>query len=186
MVKKEGDPVENGDMIAEVETDKATMEVECFDDGVLLKQYCAEGDEVPVGGAIAAIGEAGEAAPDAGSSAPAPAAEEVKEAEVSKQAVPAPAEPPAPAPAAPAEPPASAPVAASGDRVKASPVARKIAAEKGIDLAGIKGSGPGGRILKEDVINAESGAAPSSKSAPAAPETRPAGSNTRSVGPTGQ
>lgn len=170
-LKKEGDPVENGDMIAEVETDKATMEVECFDDGVLLKQYCAEGDEVPVGGAIAAIGEAGEAAPDAGSSAPAPVAEEVKEAEVSKQAVPAPAEPPAPAPAAPAEPPASAPVAASGDRIKASPVARKIADEKGIDLASIKGSGPGGRILKEDVLNAEPGAAPSSKSAPAAPET---------------
>ena len=62
-LKKEGDPVANGDMIAEVETDKATMEVECFEDGILIKQYCKEGEEVPVGGAIAAIGEAGEAAP---------------------------------------------------------------------------------------------------------------------------
>ena len=57
-LKKEGDSVANGDMIAEVETDKATMEVECFEDGFLIKQYCKEGEEVPVGGAIAAIGEA--------------------------------------------------------------------------------------------------------------------------------
>ena len=62
-LKKEGDPVANGDMIAEVEIDKATMEVECFEDGILIKQYCKEGEEVPVGGAIAAIAEAGEAAP---------------------------------------------------------------------------------------------------------------------------
>ena len=76
-LKNEGDPVESGDMIAEVETDKATMEVECFEDGVLIKQYCGAGDEVAVGGAIAAIGEAGEEAP-AVDNAPAavPAAEE--------------------------------------------------------------------------------------------------------------
>lgn len=151
-LKNEGDPVSNGDMIAEVETDKATMEVECFDDGVLLKQYCAEGAEVEVGGAIAAIGEAGEQAPDAGSApAPAtPAAEEVK-------AAPAPATPAAaPAPASPerVEAAAPAPQASAGDRIKASPVARKIAAEKGIDLSTLQGSGPGGRILKEDVLNA--------------------------------
>ncbi|MGB1128125.1 MAG: dihydrolipoamide acetyltransferase family protein [Opitutales bacterium] len=151
-LKNEGDPVSNGDMIAEVETDKATMEVECFDDGVLLKQYCAEGAEVEVGGAIAAIGEAGEQAPDAGSApAPAtPAAEEVK-------AAPTPATPAAaPAPASPerVEAAAPAPQASAGDRIKASPVARKIAAEKGIDLSTLQGSGPGGRILKEDVLNA--------------------------------
>ena len=64
-LKNEGDPVASGDMIAEVETDKATMEVECFDDGVLIKQYCGVGDEVAVGGAIAAVGEAGEEAPAA-------------------------------------------------------------------------------------------------------------------------
>ena len=165
-LKNEGDTVESGDMIAEVETDKATMEVECFDDGILLKQYCAEGAEVEVGGAIAAIGQAGEEAPDV-ASAPEPAAEA------------APAETPAPAPAAPA--PAVTPaspepveaVAASGDRVKASPVARKIAVEKGIDLSTIQGSGPGGRILKEDVLNATPGAAAPAAPAAAAPPASP-------------
>ena len=63
-LKKEGDSVANGDMIAEIETDKATMEVECFEDGILLKSYCSEGDEVAVGDPIAAIGEAGETAPE--------------------------------------------------------------------------------------------------------------------------
>ena len=77
-LKKEGDAVANGDMIAEVETDKATMEVECFEDGVLLKQYCGAGDEVPVGGAIAAIGEAGEAAPEVSPTSVAPAEEAVE------------------------------------------------------------------------------------------------------------
>ena len=74
-LKNEGDAVANGDMIAEVETDKATMEVECFDDGVLIKQYCGEGDEVAVGDPIAAVGEAGEEAPAGTSSAPAAAPE---------------------------------------------------------------------------------------------------------------
>ncbi|NCG09174.1 MAG: dihydrolipoamide acetyltransferase, partial [Verrucomicrobia bacterium] len=71
-LKKEGDAVASGDMIAEVETDKATMEVECFEDGTLLKQYCGAGDEVPVGGAIAAIGEPGEKAPEVAAETPAP------------------------------------------------------------------------------------------------------------------
>ncbi|MGB0263920.1 MAG: dihydrolipoamide acetyltransferase family protein [Opitutales bacterium] len=159
-LKNEGDPVANGDMIAEVETDKATMEVECFEDGVLIKQYAEAGAEVPVGGAIAAIGEAGEAAPEVETPA-APAAEEA--APVAPEPTPA---APAPAPAAPvAATPAPAPVAAAptGARVKASPVARKIAAEKGIDLSTLQGSGPGGRIVKDDVLNA--GSSPS-KAAP--------------------
>lgn len=165
-LKKEGDPVANGDMIAEVETDKATMEVECFDDGILLKQYCAEGAEVEVGGAIAAIGEEGEEAPDAGSTpaSSAPAEAEVPAAEAKKEE-PAPAAVEKPAPAAPAP----APATNSGDRIKASPVARKIAAEKGIDLATVKGTGPGGRILKEDVLNATPASAPASSAA--APST---------------
>lgn len=152
-LKNEGDPVANGDMIAEVETDKATMEVECFEDGVLIKQYAEAGAEVPVGGAIAAIGEAGEAAPEVETPA-APAAEEA--APVAPEPTPA---APAPAPAAPvAATPAPTPVAATptGARVKASPVARKIAAEKGIDLSTLQGSGPGGRIVKDDVLNAGS------------------------------
>jgi pyruvate dehydrogenase E2 component (dihydrolipoamide acetyltransferase) len=152
-LKNEGDPVANGDMIAEVETDKATMEVECFEDGVLIKQYAEAGAEVPVGGAIAAIGEAGEAAPEVETPA-APAAEEA--APVAPEPTPA---APAPAPAAPvAATPAPTPVAATPTdaRVKASPVARKIAAEKGIDLSTLQGSGPGGRIVKDDVLNAGS------------------------------
>ncbi|MFO8027252.1 MAG: dihydrolipoamide acetyltransferase family protein [Opitutales bacterium] len=178
-LKNEGDSIESGDMIAEVETDKATMEVECFDDGVLLKQYCSEGQEVPVGGAIAAIGEEGEEAPevdneapagdDAGQEPEAEAAEASKEASKTEEKE-AP-EPEAPKTEAsdsaaaktpdstPAEAPA-APTTDSGDRIKASPVARKIAAEKGVDLATVKGSGPGGRILKEDVLNAEPTPAP--------------------------
>ena len=166
-LKNEGDAVASGDMIAEVETDKATMEVECFDDGVLIKQYCGVGDEVPVGGAIAAIGEKGEEAPTVDS---APAAEAPKEAAPAapepKVAEPAPAAPAAPA-AEPTPAPA-APTASTGGRIKASPLAKKIAADKGIDLSTIQGSGPGGRIVKEDVENAKPGAAPAAQ--PASPE----------------
>jgi pyruvate dehydrogenase E2 component (dihydrolipoamide acetyltransferase) len=165
-LKNEGDAVASGDMIAEVETDKATMEVECFDDGVLIKQYCGVGDEVPVGGAIAAIGEKGEEAPTVDS---APAAEAPKEtapaAPEPKVAEPAPAAPvaePTPAPAAP--------TASTGDRIKASPLAKKIAADKGIDLSTIQGSGPGGRIVKADVENAKPGAATPAAAQPASPE----------------
>jgi pyruvate dehydrogenase E2 component (dihydrolipoamide acetyltransferase) len=167
-LKNEGDPVANGDMIAEVETDKATMEVECFDDGILIKRYCGEGDEIPVGGPIAAVGEAGEEAP-AVSSAPAaeaPAAAPAAAAPTPAAAAPAPVAPVAPAPAAPA------PVAAGDARVKASPLAKKIAAEKGIDLGSIQGSGPGGRILKEDVLSAKPASA--APAAPAAAERAPA------------
>ena len=168
-LKNEGDPVENGDMIAEVETDKATMEVECFDDGVLLKQYCQAGDEVPVGGPIAAIGEADEAAPEiSNETALANAAAPVAETPAPVVETPAPVAAAAPVAetfaAAVAEVPA-APVAAANtpaaSRVKASPLAKKIAADKGIDLSTVQGTGPGGRILKEDVENA--------KAAPAAP-----------------
>ena len=151
-LKNEGDAVANGDMIAEVETDKATMEVECFDDGVLIKQYCGEGAEVAVGDPIAAVGEAGEEAPAGTSSAPAPT-----------ETAPAAPEPVAVAPVAPAAPEpvaeaAAAPVSSTGTRIKASPLAKKIAAEKGLDLSTLQGSGPGGRILKEDVLNAKPGA----------------------------
>ena len=185
-LKNEGDPIAAGDMIAEVETDKATMEVECFDDGILIKQYCAEGAEVAVGGAIAAVGEEGEDAPDApdtgNSEAPAseaPKAEEKKEdapkatkdsgtesssSEASQAAESLKSD------STPAEVPA-APATDSGERIKASPLARKIATDKGIDLATVKGSGPGGRILKEDVLNAKPGspAAASSESTASAP-----------------
>ncbi|MBT4758053.1 MAG: 2-oxo acid dehydrogenase subunit E2 [Opitutae bacterium] len=164
-LKNEGDPVTNGDMVAEVETDKATMEVECFDEGILIKRYCGEGDEIAVGDPIAAIGEAGEEAPAVtNSAAPAPAAEAPEPAAVVE--APAAAAPaPVAVPAAPA--PVAAPAASTGERIKASPLAKKIAGEKGIDLASIQGSGPGGRILKEDVLNAKPVAASPAASAPA-------------------
>lgn len=152
-LKNEGDPVASGDMIAEVETDKATMEVECFDDGVLIKQYCGVGDEVAVGGAIAAVGEAGEEAPAAEKSTPAVVTPEPEAAEAP---TPAPA---APEPAPEIVPTPVIPATTTGSRIKASPLAKKIAAEKGIDLATIHGSGPGGRIVKADVENAQPGAA---------------------------
>ena len=179
-LKKEGEPVASGDMIAEIETDKATMEMEVFTDGVLLKQYVKAGGQVAVGEPIAAIGEKGEKVPEATASA-APAE---KPAEAPKEEAPAPA--PAAEEAKPAEPaapaPAPAPVSAfdtaSTDHVKASPLAKKLAKEKGIDLSKISGTGPNGRIVKADVLNAGDAhkiseapaqAASASAPAPAAP-----------------
>ncbi len=163
-LKNEGDPVASGDMIAEVETDKATMEVECFDDGVLIKQYCGVGDEVAVGGAIAAVGEAGEEAPAAEKSTPAVVTPEPEAAEAP---TPAPA-PPEPAPEIVPTP--VIPATTTGSRIKASPLAKKIAAEKGIDLATIHGSGPSGRIVKADVENAQAGEAAPTAAQAASPE----------------
>ena len=166
-LKNEGDPVASGDMIAEVETDKATMEVECFDDGVLIKQYCGVGDEVAVGGAIAAVGEAGEEAPAAEKSTPAVVTPEPEAAEAP---TPAPA---APEPAPEIVPTPVIPATTTGSRIKASPLAKKIAAEKGIDLATIHGSGPSGRIVKADVENAQPGAATPAATPAAAQATSP-------------
>ena len=162
-LKNEGDTVTNGDMVAEVETDKATMEVECFEEGVLLKQYAEAGAEVPVGGAIAAIGEAGESAPEVARPATTPSSSEEPESESPLE----PATPDldaAPEISVPEPTPAPAPTV-GGTRIKASPVARKMAAEKGIDLSALEGSGPGGRIVKEDVLQANPGRV---NSAPAA------------------
>ncbi|MCH2075038.1 MAG: 2-oxo acid dehydrogenase subunit E2 [Puniceicoccaceae bacterium] len=156
-LKNEGDPVASGDMIAEVETDKATMEVECFDDGVLIRQYCGVGDEVAVGGAIAAVGEAGEEAPAAETNAPATATPESEPSPVAEAPTPAPAAP-GPAPEVVPEP-VVVTTSTTGSRIKASPLAKKIAAEKGIDLDTIHGSGPSGRIVKADVENAQASVA---------------------------
>jgi pyruvate dehydrogenase E2 component (dihydrolipoamide acetyltransferase) len=166
-LKNEGDPVASGDMIAEVETDKATMEVECFDDGVLIKQYCGVGDEVAVGGAIAAVGEAGEEAPEAEKSTPAVVTPEPEATPVAEAPMPAPAAP-EPAPEIVPEPVAA--TTTTGSRIKASPLAKKIAAEKGIDLATIHGSGPSGRIVKADVENAQPSAAAPAAAQATSPE----------------
>ena len=167
---KEGDTVSSGDLMAEIETDKATMEFEAVDEGVVAKILVEAGtDNVKVGTVIALLAEEGEDASDVeapakAEPAPAPAAKEEKPAEQAK-AAPAPAPSPAPAPA---------PAAKSGDsdRVKASPLARRIAAEKGVDVASIAGSGPNGRVVKADVESAKPGSAPAQ--AAAAPAGAPA------------
>jgi pyruvate dehydrogenase E2 component (dihydrolipoamide acetyltransferase) len=196
---EEGQAVVAGDVIAQVETDKATMDLEVYDDGVLLKRVVGEGAAVPIGALIAVLGQKGESADSVlaqygaaagdGSATPAPAP-------------PAPAAPepaPAPAPAAQEAPgvpagyggaaaPVAAPAAAEaqaaqtraavppsaptgdGDRTKASPLARRMAEEAGLDLSAIAGSGPEGRVVKRDVEAAMGGAsAPAARPAPAAP-----------------
>ena len=155
---KEGDTVSSGDLLAEIETDKATMEFEAVDEGTIGKILVPEGTEgVKVNTAIAVLLEDGESADDIGST-PAAASEAAPAAETPAEAAPAAAAPAAPAPAAP--------VAASGERIFASPLARRIAAQKGLDLAQISGTGPRGRIVKADVEGAT--AAPAQAAAPAA------------------
>ncbi|BBM87410.1 pyruvate dehydrogenase complex dihydrolipoamide acetyltransferase [Candidatus Uabimicrobium amorphum] len=146
--KKVGDEIKSGDVLCEVETDKATMEYESMDEGTLLSILVDEGADVPVGDIIAIIGDKGEDVSGL--------VEEIKSA--AKAAKPA-AAPAAPAPAASAPAPAtptakSAPALTSSGKVKASPLARKMAQEAGIALNTISGSGPQGRIIKRDVEQA--------------------------------
>lgn len=171
--KKEGDAVESGDVLAEIETDKATMEVEAVEEGILGKIVVPEGTaDVAVNAVIALLLEDGEDASaldgaDTSGGTAAPAAEAAKPA-------------PAAAPATPAAP-AAAPAAASGDRVVASPLAKRIAAQEGLDLAAIAGSGPRGRVVKRDVDaalasgtgKAAPAGAPAAKSAGAPPAAAP-------------
>ena len=142
-VKTKGDKVEVGDILAEVETDKATMEMEAFDEGILSELYVAEGGMIKVGDKIALILADGETADTA------PAAQSTPTAEKPKASVPAATTPLAPAPRAAAP--------ATTGRTKASPLARKIAATRGVNLSSIAGTGPGGRIVKKDVENAPTG-----------------------------
>jgi len=158
---KVGDTVKAGQVICEIETDKATMEVEAVDEGKIGQIVVPEGAEgVKVNAVIAILLEEGETALPAGAapapiSAPKPAAPPAP-----KAAAPAPA---SPTPAPPPPKPAAAP---SGGRIFASPLAKRIAAEKGIDLSRLKGSGPNGRIVKADVEQAKPTAAPAAAPAP--------------------
>ncbi|TVR48310.1 MAG: pyruvate dehydrogenase complex dihydrolipoamide acetyltransferase [Rhodobacteraceae bacterium] len=164
---KEGDEVASGDILAEIETDKATMEFEAVDEGTIGKILIEAGtDGVKVNTPIAVLLEEGESADDIGS---APASKEApKETPQAEATAGAPA-PDAPAAAAPA-----APKSGDGTRIFASPLARRIAAEKGLDLSQITGSGPHGRIVKADVAAAKPGAAPAKAEAPAARADAPA------------
>ena len=167
---KEGDTVSSGDILAEIETDKATMEFEAVDEGTIAKILVAEGsDGVKVGTPIALIAGEGEDAnapvpspsPPAGEGKAAPAAEgEGAEGEEKAPQAPAPAPTPAPVPS-PAAAKAAPPSPAKGggaERIKASPLARRLAEQQGIDLAGLKGSGPNGRIVRADLAAAPAAA----------------------------
>ena len=191
-LKQPGDTVKSGDLLAEVETDKANMEIESFDEGVVTELRVAEGESVPVGAVIAVLGSEGEAKAKPASQAKPKAADgDGKQAAAASPPKATPAATPAPKAAATAEsaaPPQpaaekkaagqpagaeAATAAEPGTHVKASPLARKIAADRGVDLTQVTGTGPGGRIVEKDV----EGAAPkapgaerdtASKAAPAA------------------
>jgi pyruvate dehydrogenase E2 component (dihydrolipoamide acetyltransferase) len=173
---KPGDTLKSGDMIAEIETDKATMEVEAVDEGVVTELLVAEGTEnVPVGAVILRLQGEGEAASDR-VEGPQPAPKESAHAEPVE--APLPDTPPAPPAQTSSLPPAGAAGEPSGQRAIASPLARRIAEQQGVDLAGVKGSGPNGRIVKADVelaASKPSAASPAQpKPAQAAPVEAPA------------
>jgi pyruvate dehydrogenase E2 component (dihydrolipoamide acetyltransferase) len=198
--KKVGDPVKSGDVLCEVETDKATMDYESSSDGVLLKILLPEGGQARVGDPIAVVGKAGEDVSGFAAEAQAAPPAAPQGVAASSGAAPAPRGAPAPvgtgarpgagvaAPAAGGAAGGAAAVGASGGgasgsgRLRTSPLARRLAEEKGIDLAAVAGSGPGGRIVKRDLDAA--GAAGSTSGAPAGgmaaagvpvPSARPAG-----------
>jgi pyruvate dehydrogenase E2 component (dihydrolipoamide acetyltransferase) len=164
---KEGDKVSSGDLLAEIETDKATMEFEAVDEGTIAKIVVPEGtDEVKVGAVIAILAGEGE---DAGAAASAPTAakpvaKDGGETGAGQPATEAKAAPPAPQPAASTPQPKPD----TGDRIKASPLARRLAEQRGVDLSTLKGSGPNGRIVKSDVDRAGGKAVPAPAAAPAA------------------
>ena len=166
---KEGDEVKSGDILAEIETDKATMEFEAVDEGKIAKILVPEGtDGVKVGAPIAIMAGEGEsvdtsAAPKADTPAPTPP----KAPAPPKADVTPAAPPPAAVETPPAPPQPAAPPRAEGDRVKASPLARRLAQAQNIDLSSIQGSGPGGRIVRAD-IDAAAGRAPAAAPADAA------------------
>ena len=201
-LKHPGDEVKKGEILLEIETDKATMELEAYEAGVVEKVLVDEGQTVPIGQPIMLIGDGSGASQESGAAAPAPAPEAPKAeaaAPAAPEAAPAPpAEPqrsygygafpggdtaaapgggatasaPAVAPAQQASP--SAPPAENGE-VRASPMARAIAREKGINLASVQGSGPAGRVIRADVEKAAEGGAPAAQpAATAAPATQAA------------
>jgi pyruvate dehydrogenase E2 component (dihydrolipoamide acetyltransferase) len=191
--KQAGEAVKIGDILAEVETDKANMELEAYDEGVLAEVRTGEGESAPVGAVIAVLSDGGEAKAPEKKAAAKPKVEAADEAEGDAQEAPEDAaaeEKPAPkaasakpTPAKPAperpriaavKPTPAPPRPESGEeRVRASPLARRIAAERGIDLGGITGSGPGGRIVEQDVTAAQP-AKPAAAPTKAEPRPRPA------------
>ena len=169
---KEGDDVKSGDILAEIETDKATMEFEAVDEGKIARILVPEGtDGVKVGAPIAIMageGESVDAAPKADTAAP-PSPKPAAEPKADATPKAAPPQTAVETPAAPAQP-AAAPQRAEGERIKASPLAKRLAQAQNIDLSSVKGSGPGGRIVRADVdaaIGKAPAAPPPSAAAPA-------------------
>ncbi|HEX8839779.1 MAG TPA: 2-oxo acid dehydrogenase subunit E2, partial [Sphingomicrobium sp.] len=177
---KEGDKVASGDILAEIETDKATMEFEAVDEGTVAKILVAEGtDGVKVGAPIAIIAGEGEDASSAASAAPRadagpmpPRAPAAPKADATPKTAPTPSPEvkgygttPTETPPAPAQ--AAAPARSDGDRIKASPLARRLAQAQNIDLSSLQGTGPGGRIVRAD-IDAAAGRAPAAAPQPTA------------------
>ncbi|MEZ5278198.1 MAG: dihydrolipoamide acetyltransferase family protein [Opitutaceae bacterium] len=192
-LKAEGDAVSSGDMIAEIETDKATMELEVFDDGFLIRQFVGAGEQVAIGTAIAAIGEKGEkvdtpsAPAESVGKKPGTKSESGESRGESKPL--APTDLPAPAPGTIKQRPAptGGPVAVesvdSSGRTRISPLAKRLAEEKGVNLEGITGTGPGGRIVKADILEAaEQGPAPAPEKASG---TSKGGQTARPIAPAG-
>src|SRR5215213_1618538 len=184
-LKKPGDAVADGEIIAEIETDKATMELQAFESGTLQKILVPEGQTVPIGQTIAIIGDG--AAPAEEASVPASGQQQAPAEEGSPEAIARnTAEAKAEVQQAPASPqPQAAPPTSQGngqasdERIKASPLARRMADERGIDLRQVQGTGPGGRIIKENIESFQptkderrptTDAQPSTPSAPAAPQ----------------
>jgi pyruvate dehydrogenase E2 component (dihydrolipoamide acetyltransferase) len=184
-LKKEGETIKAGDVIAEIETDKATMEVEAVDEGVLGKILVQDGTaNVAVNAPIAVLVDQGEAVPSGAAAAPKPAAAPAPAAPPPAASPPA-ASAPAAAPQPAAAKPAPAPIAnghAGGERIFVSPLARRMATQAGIDLSALKGSGPNGRIVRADIEAAQKGgSAPAA--APAAPTQAPAAPVARAPAP---
>ncbi len=188
-LKNEGDTVKTGDMLAEVETDKATMELECFFDGTLLKVFAPAGSQVAIGEALCAVGKPGETVEAPAKAAPPaqeePKKEEPKQSAAKAESAPTPAQKPttaSPADTKPSTETKSAPARSEGQRVKISPLAKKLADEKGIDPSLVEGSGPGGRIVRADILAAEkagTGKKGSAKASSSAPSTFTGGSVSR-------
>lgn len=171
----EGDAISEGDVIAQVETDKATMDLEAYDAGVLLKRLVGEGDSIPIGQLIAVIGEEGEDISDilaqygdGAETEPAPAGDEPEETADEEAATSTPAPSGDGAESAPAPPQTGDRTDGTNGRIKASPLARRMAGEEDLDLAAVEGSGPGGRIIKRDI----EAALEAREKAPAAPAGR--------------
>ena len=162
---KPGDAVTSGQVVAEIQTDKATMEQNVFASGIVHKLYVNEGDKVPIGAAMAILLEDGESAPS-DDAAPTTAAAPVAAAAVAAAPSPSPSRSTAPALA-------GGGARSRGGRIKASPLARKVATDRGVNLASLTGTGPGGRIIRADVLAAGTAAAHGAAPTPGLPVIRP-------------